>query len=134
MADRHLEIVRGIYDEWGRGNFRAGPEHFDADVTLVVGDGFPDSGTYRGPDGVRDYMLQFLDSWERVTISGVAFTRAGDRVLVEVHQAGIGRGSGAPVAMGYFHIWTLSEGAVVRLLTTKDRPAALAAGGLPESA
>jgi hypothetical protein len=36
---------------------------------LIVDPALPDGGNFFGFAGVREYMEQFLDSWERVTIT-----------------------------------------------------------------
>ncbi|HEY3192754.1 MAG TPA: hypothetical protein VGJ61_08230, partial [Solirubrobacterales bacterium] len=36
MSQENVEIVRRIYGEWGRGNFREGAELYDPHVLLVV--------------------------------------------------------------------------------------------------
>ena len=83
-------------------------------------------------DGVRDYMSRFLDPWESLTIAAESFREIGDTVLVAVHQAGIGRGSGAPVDIRYFQLWTFSGGRVVRLDVIMSEATALEAAGLSE--
>lgn len=49
MTERdYIGILRKLYGEWSRGNFRAGPERFDEDTALVMRPEFPDAGPYRG--------------------------------------------------------------------------------------
>ena len=88
---------------------------FHETVTLTVDPEIPDGGSYEGIDGVRAYMSRFLEPWESLTISAESFEEAGNRVLVKVHQAGIGTGSGAPVTLDYFQLWTFSGDKAVRL-------------------
>ena len=132
MSERKLEIVREIYGKWGRGNFRAGMERYDERTVLVMRPEFPDAGTYRGPEGISGYMRTFLGAWERVVIEAESFREAGDRVLVGVYQRATGRGSGVPVELRYFHLWSFDGNAIVGLETIQDRSDALEAAGLGE--
>jgi ketosteroid isomerase-like protein len=132
MADENVEIVRGILDEWGRGNFRAGTERFDPYSTLVLRSDFPEAGGHHGPEEIRAYMEGFLGAWEKVVIEPEEFIAAGDSVVVAVHQVATGKGSGAPVEMRYFSVWTLRGGVVLRVEHIFERSDALEAAGLSE--
>jgi ketosteroid isomerase-like protein len=115
MPQNSVEIVREIYARWAQGDFSASVEHFDESIVLVVDPHIPDSGTYVARDGVRQYMLRFLEPWESLTMTGESFREAGDRVLVAVRQSGVGRSSEVPVELRYFHLWTFRGRRVVRL-------------------
>ena len=132
MSEQNVEIVRAILDEWGRGNFRAGTERFDADTTLVLRSDFPEAGGHHGPEGIRAYMQRFLGAWEKVVIKGEEFIAAGDSVVVAVHQVATGKGSGAPVEMRYFQVWSLRGGVVLRMESIIERSDAFEAAGISE--
>ena len=129
VSEENLEIVRGIYDSWAGGDFRAGTELFDPWVVLVLRPEFPDAGAYLGPDGIRRYMRGFLEGWDQAMIEGEEFIAAGDSVVVRVHQQASGQKSGIPVDMRYFQVWTLRGGAVIRIESIKEREEALEAVG-----
>jgi ketosteroid isomerase-like protein len=130
MSDENLEIVRRVYERWGRGDFRAGTEFFDPWVVLVLRPEFPDAGAYLGMDEINGYMRGFLEGWDHAAIEGEEFLAAGDSVVVRVHQHAAGKGSGAPVEMRYFQVWTLRGGAVIRIESIRGREEALAVAGL----
>jgi hypothetical protein len=56
--------LRTLYDEWGRGNFRAGADGLAPDFEFNMGSDFPDParGVAAG-EAVRDYRRGFLSSW-----------------------------------------------------------------------
>ncbi len=97
MSQENVETLRAVYAGYERGDFTASLPLLDEDITLAIDSGIPDGGEYEGMEGVRDYMSRFLDPWESLTIAAESFREIGDTVLVAVHQAGIGRGSGVPV-------------------------------------
>jgi ketosteroid isomerase-like protein len=131
MSQTNLDIVRGIYERWARGDFRAGFELYDPYVQLVLRPEFPDARAYCGPDEIRRYMREdFLADLEGATISGEEFLEAGDSVVVRVNQQATGPESGVPVALRYYQIWTFRGRSVIRIESIREREDALAAAGL----
>jgi uncharacterized protein len=131
MSQQNVEIVRQIYERWGRGDFRAGMELYDRHVLFVLRPEFPDAGSYRGRDQIRRYMREdFLADLDGVVILGEEFLGAGDSVVVRVHQQATGTGSGAAVGMRYHQVWTFRGPAVIRLENVRERDEALEAAGL----
>lgn len=133
MAQKNVDIVRQIYEHWGRGDFRAGTELYDPHVLLVLRPEFPDSGVYCGPQEIANYMRdEFLSGFEDAVIKGEEFLGAGDTVVVRVNQQGIGPGSGAPVAMRYYQVWSFRGRSIIRLEMVRERSEALEAAGLAD--
>jgi uncharacterized protein len=125
MSAPNVNAVRAVYEQWARGNFRAGVELYDPEATLVQRPEFPEAGTYTGTAEIADYMRTFLEAWDRVTIAAEELIEAGDRVIASVHQQGVGKGSGAEVDFRYFHVWTFRQGKVIRLEVVRNRDEAL---------
>jgi ketosteroid isomerase-like protein len=132
MARDHVEALRAVYDEWARGNFRAGEDLWDPDVVFSLRPEFPDANSYHGPNGVRDYMRGFLAAWDDLTITAEEFIEAEDSVVVAVYQRGIGRESGTPVELRYFQVWTFRGRTAIRFESIRGRAEALEAVGLPD--
>lgn len=134
MSQRYVEIVRGIYDEWEKGNLRAGVDLFDPDVLFIPGKDLPDSGgCYLGPGGISEFMRGWLKAWTAITITADEFIEAGDSVVVAVRQRGVGKQSGAPAELPYFQVWSFRGRSIIRLQQFADRAEALEAVGLPQS-
>jgi ketosteroid isomerase-like protein len=127
-----VEIVRRIFDAWGKGDFRATTDYLDANVVLVVGRGFPDSGAALGPDALRDYTIRFMQQWDHLTMSAEELRPVGDAVLVRTRQMGSGKASGVESEMTYFWLFSLRGGKVIRLESFRDQGSALEALGLSE--
>ena len=133
MSQENVKALRAVYDEWGKGNFRAGVDLYDPMVLLVQGAGFPDSGAFLGIESIAGYMRAFLEAWSKVTIEADDLRDAGDSVVAEVVQRGTGKGSGAaPDEFRYFHVWSFRGGKVIRLDVVRDQAEALEAAGLRE--
>jgi ketosteroid isomerase-like protein len=133
MSLQNVELVRRIYECWGRGDFRAGGELYDPYVLLVLRPEFPEAGAYCGPDEIRKYMRDdFLADFESAAIAGEQFLDAGDSVVVRVNQRATGPESRAPVEMRYHQIWTFRGRSVIRIESVMERTDALEAVGLSE--
>ena len=132
MSQENVQALRRVYEEWARGRFRAGSELFDQWVVLVLRPEFPDAGAYVGPEGIRRYMRRFLEDWDSAEIEAEEFIGVGDSVVVGVHQRAAGKGSGIPVDMRYFQLWTFRGGAVIRIESIREREEALEAAGMRE--
>jgi ketosteroid isomerase-like protein len=131
MSLQNVELVRRIYECWGRGDFRAGGELYDPYVLLVLRPEFPEAGAYCGPDEIRKYMRDdFLADFESAAIAGEQFLDAGDSVVVRVNQRATGPESRAPVEMRYHQIWTFRGRSVIRIESVMERTDALEAVGL----
>jgi ketosteroid isomerase-like protein len=133
MSGERVEDVRAIYEEWRKGNFRAGVDLYDPSILLVHSAEFPDAGSVVGPEAVGGFMRAFLEAWEKVTIEAEDLIDAGDSVVAAVVQRGTGKASGAePAELHYFHVWTFRADRVIRLDVIRDRTAALQAAGVRE--
>ena len=131
MSRKNVEVVQGIYREWGRGNFREGTELFDHHILLVVRPEFgPASGLYCGPEAIAGYMRDFLAEWDGFVIVSEEFVDAGDSVVACVDQRATGRESGTPVHAEYFQVWTFRGPSVIRIESVAERAEALEAAGL----
>ena len=129
MTPDTVEVVRGIYAEWAKGNFRAGTDLFDRDVVLVLRPEFPDAGIYQGRDRIRAYMERFLESWTKAAIEAEDVLGSGDRVAVAVRQQATGSASGVEIDMRYWQVWTFREGTVLRIESIMECSEALEALG-----
>ena len=127
MPTENAEAVRGVYEAWSQGNFRASIDVLDPLVLFVVRPEFPDAGTYLGVDRLRDYTRGFLEPWIRITIEAEQITDAGDSVVVAVRQSGVGGESGVATELRYFHVWSFRGGKVIRLEIFRERAEALEA-------
>jgi ketosteroid isomerase-like protein len=92
-----------------------------------------DGASYRGREGVRQRLEEWLESfddyrWEvqRMTDCG------GGEVLVEATEVGRGAKSGAEVRTTEYELLTIRHGMIVRIREFYDKSAALEAAGLRE--
>jgi uncharacterized protein len=130
MSVENLEVIRGVYERFGTGDFRASLEVVDPLVLFVLPPGFPESGTYLGVEELLRYTRGFLEPWSRITIEAEGLTEAGDSVVAAVRQRGEGSESGATTELRYFQVWSFRGGKVIRLENFRERGEAIEAAGL----
>jgi uncharacterized protein len=132
MSRENVEAVRTVYERWGEGDFQTRLDLLDPHVVLVHDPEFEAGGPSYGIDAVVAFTRGMLEAWTRFTIEAEEIIPAGDSVVVEVHQRGIGRASGVATDLHYFMVWTFRGTKVVRFESIRQRARALDAAGLSE--
>jgi ketosteroid isomerase-like protein len=119
-------VVTAIYVLWNNGEW--GLEHFHPDVEWEMSStAFDQSGRSRGRDALMRYWRRFWGAWQpgaRWEIEELD-PLAEDQVLAAGRLLVVGRSSGLPTDVAVFHLWTVKEERVVRLLVFDDRESAL---------
>ena len=135
MSQENVEIVNGAWTASIQGDLNAVLETFDPAVEwdTTTFEGWPETGVYRGHDGVRRFFEEWLASWDDYEAGAEKYIDVDDeRVLVFCWQRGVGRDSHAPVHMDWAQLCTLRGGLVRRMAAYSDREAAREAAGLRE--
>jgi ketosteroid isomerase-like protein len=129
----NLELVRSIYEPWGRGDFRS-VEWAHAEIEFVLADLGPDSGSWKGVSAMAEVWRTFLRAWEEYRTEVDEYWELdGERVLALVHLSGRGKTSGVQLgqirtkAANLFHV---RDGKVTRLVLYVERERGLAELGL----
>jgi ketosteroid isomerase-like protein len=90
-----------------------------------------DGTTYRGRDGVRQRLEEWLESFAEYRYEVARIVDCpGDEVLVVGTEIGRGARSGADVRSRSYELLTIREGMIVRIREFSDERAALEAAGL----
>ena len=134
MSQENVEIVRSIYEPWGRGDFSSA-EWAHPEIEFVV-DAGPASGSWKGLAAMADAWRSFLSTWEEYRTEVERYWDLDDeRVLVLLHVVGRGKASGVELgelrtkAANLFHI---CGGEVTRLVLYQDREQGFGELGLSE--
>jgi uncharacterized protein len=125
VAAEDVELIRRGYAAWNSGDIDAVVDSLDHEVEWHGHPQLPEPGPFVGRDAVRRWFEIVSDAWESISVRPLAFAEAGDDVVVLIHIAGRGRGSGVEVASGVdAHIWTVVGGSVTRLRWLQGNEAA----------
>ncbi len=125
-----VDIVRRIFDDSARGDFHAAAGLFDPHALLVLREDFPESGVYHGPEEIAAYTRSLLTGWKDFLIEARDFVDAGDSVVAEVRQRGVGRSSGIATELSYFMVFSFRGDSIIRIESIAERADALATVGL----
>ena len=132
MSQENVEIVQSAIDAWNRADwdavFKDTAPDFELDMTRAAG---PNAGGIYGTAQARSFVRDFATSWEAQRIEPHEFIQAGEHVVVPWTNHLRGRG-GIAVQTRVTWVWTIREGAIVRVTYYEDRREALEAVGLSE--
>jgi ketosteroid isomerase-like protein len=128
VAGDNPEAIRRLYTEvWGRGRLEDPateallPEFFDPEVELLQTSSLAGiSGRYHGYSGLVESNRENLQATTDIGFELEEIRASGDLVAAVAIARGVGRRSGAPFEARVGHLFTLSEGRVVRLEVFDD--------------
>jgi ketosteroid isomerase-like protein len=132
MSRKNVEIVRTIYDAWGREEFPGPTELMDAEIEYVNPEGAIEPGTRKGLQAFGHAVEKVFEAWEFWRMEPVELRAVGDQVVVSVRYQARGRNSGAEAAGVESALWTVREGRVVRYEWFHGADDAFQAAGLRE--
>jgi uncharacterized protein len=131
MSQKNVEIVRRCYDAYVRGDLDSALAAFDPEIEIYDHD-IPDSGEYRGLDGLLRWQDDWAASWDSWRWEPEEFIDAGERVVAALRVYAKGRGSGVELKRLDGAVWTLRDGKCIRLDYYGSKAEALEAVGLSE--
>jgi ketosteroid isomerase-like protein len=127
MAPGNVDLIRPIYDDWGRGNWRPRFDVYHPNMEWGWSDEFPGlAGVYEDHDDPNPRLIAWLSGWEHWRAEADQYLEFGDHVVVLATYHGRGRGSGVELSQEGAHVWELRDGKVVRLEIFATRAKALA--------
>ncbi len=94
--------------------------------------GTSEDAVYRGGSGLRQYVSDVGEGWERFDQTPERFIASGDDVVVIIRLDARGSGSGVELSERVAAVWTLKEGKPWRGMGYTDPADALEAVGVSE--
>ncbi len=112
----NVEAIRGGVEAFRRGDIDEVLALLHEDIEVYLPTEFPNSGTYRGHDGYRQWLGQWLEAWEAFDLEMVQIESVGQtHVVARTHQTARGKGSGIPVEMWIAYMWDIRDGQAIAL-------------------
>ena len=128
MASGNVDLIRPIYEEWGRGNWRPRFEVYDPHMEWGWSDEFPGlGGVFEDHEDPNPRLRTWLGEWEEWRAVAEDYVELGDQVVALTSYHGRGKGSGVEIHQPGAHVFELRDGRVVRLEIFADPDRALAA-------
>jgi ketosteroid isomerase-like protein len=124
-----VERVRSVFAAFNEGTFDARmiDELFDPQVEVLDFPEVPDRRSYRGHDGVKDFMADLAENWEETKVSIEEIRELGDAVVVLGHQRSVGALAGVPVDNSIGEVLEFEGDRIRRIRMFRDHAAALEA-------
>jgi ketosteroid isomerase-like protein len=146
MSQENVEIVRSTFEpfegvnvaaiDWSAEVIReALGRAYSPDIeltTLAIRLGLDISDSYRGLDGVVEYLRTWLEPFSEYHVENLDYVDAGECVLVPSRQWGVGSGSGARVELELTTLYEVRDGRITRVHQYDTMDEALKAAGLSE--
>ena len=125
MSDS-LELVQSGYDAFAQGDIPRVLELLSVRVSWDVSPVLPEGGSWRGRDGVAEFLEQLGSLWADLTLDVEEWIDDGQNVVAVGRAAGRLRAQ-ANAAAGYefVHLFTVSEGEIARFRAWADPDEAL---------
>jgi ketosteroid isomerase-like protein len=92
--------------------------------------GHPEGDVRRGPDGVTEFFLEWIEPFEDLEVDWDIHEVGPGRALALIDMHGRGRESGAPVEMQFAQLWTFSGRTAQRMVVYFDLDEARRDAGL----
>jgi uncharacterized protein len=128
MATGNADLIRPIYEEWGRGNWRTRWDIYHPRMQWGWSDEFPGiAGVYEDHADPNPRLRTWLGEWECWRAEADELLEIGNTVVVLASYYGRGRGSGVEIHQEGAHVFELRDGKVVRLEIFANRAKAIEA-------
>jgi ketosteroid isomerase-like protein len=114
VSEANVELVRGVYDAFGRGEVDEVFAAMKPDIEWDESEGMPYGGVYRGRAAIVENVFgPILADVEGFTADPDEILELDDTRVIAKGWHG-GRGAAGPVDARFIHIWTVAGGKVTR--------------------
>ena len=129
MSRANIDLVRSIYADWERGEYRSALwAHPEIEFVVVGG---PSPGSWNGVPGMAEGWRAVISAFDGYRSVAEEHRELDDqRVLVLTRGMGRGKASGAPVEHAGAALFHVHDGKVTRHVTYPHRERAIADLGL----
>ena len=131
--DKHIiEGIRRAYDAFSRGDVQGAVDAVDLDPDILwrEPEDFHAGGTYRGRQGVAEYLTLSREPFEKAQSLPEEILEVGDKIVVFVHFHAWPKEGGQPLEGRIADVYTIQDGKVVQMQAYSDPEEARKAVGL----
>jgi ketosteroid isomerase-like protein len=115
MSDQSVELVKGVYGAFARGDVPAVLGAFADDIEWYEAEGMPYGGLHHGGDAVAQKVFgpitEDIDGFALVTGE---FIGSGETVAAVVRYTGTGKATGKSLDLPAVHVWDIRDGKLAR--------------------
>jgi ketosteroid isomerase-like protein len=108
-----IAVVRGFNDALARGDVDGMVNCLDPQVEWQAPESVPWGGTFRGHEGVREFLGKILEQPAEFRREILEYIDFGERVVVLLRQMGRPKGGDTEYDVHEVHVWTVRNGKIV---------------------
>jgi ketosteroid isomerase-like protein len=113
MSNENVELLRGAYEAFGRGDVPAVLAVLDEDIEWNAAPNvLPHGQQVRGRDEVGRFFQGLGSTWSDFSVKVDDYVASGDRICVTGRADG--KLNGTQTGYGFVHSWTMADGSCVR--------------------
>jgi hypothetical protein len=115
MSDQSVELVKGVYGAFARGDVPAVLGAFADDIEWCEAEGMPYGGLHRGGDAVAQKVFgPITEDIEGFALVTDEFIASGATVSAVVRYTGTGKATGKALDLPAVHVWDIRDGKLAR--------------------
>ena len=108
-----ISVVRAFNDALARGDVAGMVDFLDPQVEWRAPESVPWGGTFRGHEGVREFLGKILEQPAEFRREVLEYIDFGERVVVLLRQMGRPKGGDTEYDVPEVHVWTVRDGKLV---------------------
>ena len=123
MPQQSVEVIRALYDSFGRGDVPAVLGQMDQQIEWNEAENFiyADRNPYVGPQAVLEgVFMRYGSEWEGFKVTPEEWLDAGNHIVVLGTYTGTHKETGNEVRAQFAHVWGVRVGRVVRFQQYTD--------------
>jgi len=111
MSNPNLEIVKGLYAAFAKGDIPGVLGNFSADMEWTEAEGFPYGGTYVGAEAILAGVFMKLGTeWEGFAVVPYEFIDGGSSIVALGIYSGKYNATGKSFKAHFAHVWKFRDG------------------------
>lgn len=113
MGDQSEELVRDVYQAFGRGDVPTVLGAMAADIEWHEAEGMPYGGVYHGGEAVvQNVFGPIMQDVSDFAVTAEEFIASGDAVAAVVRYTGTGKATGKKLDLPVVHVWKVRNGKI----------------------
>jgi ketosteroid isomerase-like protein len=115
MGEQSVDVVRGVYEAFGRGDVPAVLGAMADDIEWHEAEGMPYGGVYHGGEAVAQNVFgPITQDIPDFAVKPEEFIASGDAVAAVVRYTGTGKATGKQLDLPVVHVWDLRNGKIAQ--------------------
>ncbi len=111
MGEQSVDVVRGVYQAFGRGDVPAVLGAMADDIEWHEAEGMPYGGVYHGGEAVAQNVFgPITQDVVDFAVTAEEFIASGDAVAAVVRYTGTGKATGKQLNLPVVHVWDVRNG------------------------